>query len=74
MGCLAGIVEAVGRTATTAPRQLESGGEGRTGSGARRRMERVGKLRCGVSLNFISYQDHHLSLRSPWRPTMCSTP
>jgi hypothetical protein len=62
VGCLAGIVETVGRTATTTPRKFESGGEGRTGSGTRGRLERAGKLHYGVSLNFASYQ---LSPRSP---------
>ena len=54
MGCLAGIVETVGCTAAPTPREFEGGSEGRTGSGARGRMERVGKLRRGVSFNCIS--------------------
>jgi len=53
MGCLAGIVEAVGRTTATTPGEFENGGEGRAGPGARGRLERAGKLRCGVSFNFI---------------------
>ena len=56
LGCLAGIVETVGRKAATAPRKSKSGGESGTGSGPRGRLEGVGKLRCGVSFKF-----HHLS-------------
>ena len=58
MGCIARIVETGGRTAATAPREFEGGGEDRAGPGACGRLECAGQLRCRVSFNFIFYQNH----------------
>jgi len=68
MGCIAGIVETGGRTAATAPREFEDGGQDRTGPGTRGRMERAGQLRCRVSFNSSFYQNHQCDPGGPGGP------
>ena len=61
MGRLAGIVETVGFTSATAPRKFEGGSEGGAGPGACGRLGCIGKLRCGVSFDFIICQISSIS-------------